>query len=72
MTADVSFPTVISAFATALCLPVPGHNTVRPSGSLLSSYLADPTYSAPNPPSITNAPFNISALPLCAVRSLMP
>lgn len=51
----------------ALCQPVPGRLTADPTGTLLSSYLAEPTSTAPNPPSITNTPNNVAAAPLCAV-----
>ena len=60
-------PVVIEAYALGLCTPVPGHNSVAPTGTLLSSYLAVPTYSASNPSSPTNVPVNNSALPYCAV-----
>ena len=60
----------INAYGNALCTPVPKQKVSYLNSSMLSSYLVEATYSAPNPPSTTNAPNNISALPICAVSFL--
>lgn len=58
---------VINAYSDALFAAVPDAVTTLPTGSAFFSIFGKATYSAPNPPTITNAPNNVSALPVCAV-----
>lgn len=57
---------VTFGYSVPLCAPVKNLAGTIPTGAALRSYLVEATYSAPNPPTVTDAPNNISALPLCA------